>query len=145
VHLALFPTETEILAGLPNREGLEKDWQGLLLVREAALKSLEEARQAKTIGSSLEAQLLLSLPESLLEIAKRHAGELRELFIVSGVKLEPAPGENGAASQIHVQVSPADGKKCERCWNYSVHVGENPRYPGVCERCSAALKEIEQA
>jgi len=37
----------------------------------------------------------------------------------------------------------ADGAKCERCWNYSTHVGENTRYPGVCERCTAALAEIE--
>jgi isoleucyl-tRNA synthetase len=36
----------------------------------------------------------------------------------------------------------ADGKKCERCWNYSVHVGEDWRWPTVCERCSAALNEI---
>jgi isoleucyl-tRNA synthetase len=42
-----------------------------------------------------------------------------------------------------VQVLRADGKKCERCWNYSIHVGENERYPTVCERCTAALDEIE--
>jgi hypothetical protein len=32
----------------------------------------------------------------------------------------------------------ADGKKCERCWNYSTHVGESADYPMVCERCVAA-------
>ena len=32
---------------------------------------------------------------------------------------------------------------CERCWNYSIHVGENQRYPTICERCSEALAEIE--
>jgi len=40
-------------------------------------------------------------------------------------------------------VQKADGKKCERCWNYSTRVGENSRYPTVCERCSEALAEIE--
>jgi isoleucyl-tRNA synthetase len=35
--------------------------------------------------------------------------------------------------------------KCERCWNYSTHVGEDKRYPTVCERCSAVLKEIDGA
>ena len=143
VHLAQFPKENEILPGtLPNRDMVEKDWQSLLMVREQVLKSLEEARQAKTIGSSLEAEVHLALPASLLEVAQRHAGELRELFIVSGVRLDEAPGENGAASQIRVQVTPAEGKKCERCWNYSVRVGENQLYPGICERCTAALKEM---
>ena len=37
----------------------------------------------------------------------------------------------------------ADGAKCERCWNYSTHVGENTRYPDICERCTEALAEIE--
>jgi isoleucyl-tRNA synthetase len=44
---------------------------------------------------------------------------------------------------LEVTVQRADGKKCERCWNYSTHVGENPRYPTICERCSEAIAEIE--
>jgi isoleucyl-tRNA synthetase len=44
---------------------------------------------------------------------------------------------------LAVKIERADGKKCERCWNYSRHVGENTRYPTVCERCSEALAEIE--
>jgi len=44
---------------------------------------------------------------------------------------------------LRVEVNMAPGKKCERCWNYSVHVGESQRYPNVCERCLAALIEIE--
>jgi isoleucyl-tRNA synthetase len=41
-------------------------------------------------------------------------------------------------------VNKAAGKKCERCWNYSTHVGEDAVYPTVCERCSAVLREIEK-
>jgi isoleucyl-tRNA synthetase len=44
---------------------------------------------------------------------------------------------------LHVRIEKATGKKCHRCWNYSERVGEDARYPLVCERCSAALKEIE--
>ena len=43
-----------------------------------------------------------------------------------------------------IEIARADGKKCERCWNYSTHVGEDADYPTVCERCVAALREIEQ-
>jgi len=42
-----------------------------------------------------------------------------------------------------MEVSRADGAKCERCWNYSIHVGEDKEYPTVCERCRAVLAEIE--
>ena len=63
------------------------------------------------------------------------------MFIVSAVTLEQKSG-NGAGS-VAVQVSRADGQKCERCWNYSTHVGDDPAYPTVCERCSSVLKELE--
>jgi isoleucyl-tRNA synthetase len=45
---------------------------------------------------------------------------------------------------VRVRVERAQGEKCERCWNYSVHVGESERYPTVCERCVEALSEIER-
>jgi isoleucyl-tRNA synthetase len=51
--------------------------------------------------------------------------------------------ETGPQSELIVVVHRADGKKCDRCWNYSTHVGENARYPTVCERCTETLAEIE--
>jgi len=44
---------------------------------------------------------------------------------------------------VQIKVSKAPGAKCERCWNYSTHVGENAAYPTVCERCGPVLAEIE--
>jgi isoleucyl-tRNA synthetase len=72
---------------------------------------------------------------------------LPALFIVSQVEL---PGSASADAQksellpgLGVTIQRADGAKCERCWNYSTHVGENADYPTVCERCVKALDEIE--
>jgi isoleucyl-tRNA synthetase len=62
---------------------------------------------------------------------------MRYLFIVSQVEVHE--GE-----VLSVQVDKADGGKCERCWNYSVRVGESAEYPTVCERCVEALGEIEK-
>jgi isoleucyl-tRNA synthetase len=56
--------------------------------------------------------------------------------------LEKAAASNGDTS-LAITISQAPGHKCERCWNYSTHVGEDPNYPTVCERCSAVLAEIE--
>jgi isoleucyl-tRNA synthetase len=68
---------------------------------------------------------------------------LKELFIVSQIEL--LNGNAGdAPGGISVEVFKAEGKKCERCWNYSIHVGEDKNYPTVCERCSAALSVIEK-
>jgi len=149
VHLALFPSQQEILglatperSGESNEEQLRSDWTLLRGVRDQVLKALEEARNQKLIGGSLEAQVTLVAPEPAHLVLARYAQELRFLFIVSAVNLERAGG-NGAAG-LRVQVSRAPGRKCERCWNYSTHVGEDPTYPGVCERCSAVLKEWER-
>jgi isoleucyl-tRNA synthetase len=148
VHLALFPGQQEILGlatparnGESNEEQLRSDWTLLRAVRDEVLKALEEARNQKQIGSSLEAQVTLVAAQPAHAVLARYASELRFLFIVSAVSLEA--GTANGASGVRVQVSKAPGRKCERCWNYSTHVGEDPAYPGACERCSAVLKEWE--
>ena len=113
----------------------------LLAVREQTLKALEEARNAKQIGKGLEAQVKLTAADPVYSVLSRYRDHLRYLFIVSQVTLEQKPSGNGTGS-VQVEVSKAEGKKCERCWNYSIHVGENPSYPTICERCSAVLDEL---
>ena len=71
---------------------------------------------------------------------QRFKNDLRYFFIVSAVELKKGTG-NGD-SPVSVQVSKAPGEKCERCWNFSTHVGEDKKYPTVCERCSEVLREI---
>ncbi len=144
VHLANFPAASDILGGaFPADDPRQReDWSTLLAVRTEVLKALEEARQSKLIGgANLEAQVTVTAAEPVFSVLQRYQDRLRYLFIVSAVNLQPGKSGNGT-SAVSVQVSPADGKKCERCWNYSVHVGEDAVYPTVCERCSAVLKEI---
>jgi isoleucyl-tRNA synthetase len=81
----------------------------------------------------------LGAGEPLFSLLSRYQEHLRALFIVSALELVPA---GNGASAVQVEVARAEGLKCERCWNYSTHVGEDPLYPTVCERCSAALKEF---
>jgi isoleucyl-tRNA synthetase len=144
VHLALFPGEAELVEpGVPaaEREALRADWQVLLGVREQVLQVLEGARNAKTIGGSLEARVVLAASAPVRSVLERYQKDLPALFIVSQVGLDPAVAGDGATS-VRVQVRRAEGRKCERCWNYSTRVGEDMTYPTVCERCVAALNEI---
>ena len=146
VHAAQFPDRSDVLGsdGVGDDPKQLEDWAILLAVREQVLKALETARNAKLIGKSLEAQVSISASEPVYAVLERHQDQLRYLFIVSAVMLEKAASGNGAGS-VGVQVEKAAGKKCDRCWNYSTRVGEDPVYPTVCERCSAVLKEIEAA
>ncbi|HET7209694.1 MAG TPA: isoleucine--tRNA ligase [Terriglobales bacterium] len=143
VHIARFPAAAEILGNASRQDRQQKeDWTTLLAVRDDVLKALEEARAAKLIGKELEAQVTITAPEPIYSVLTRYKDELRYIFIVSAVTLRQGTPENGTGS-IKVEVQKADGKKCDRCWNYSVHVGEDSRYPSVCERCSRVLREME--
>jgi isoleucyl-tRNA synthetase len=142
VHLAMFPTTADVLgANVPEQdESQQKEWQTLRSVRDEVLKALEEARNSKLIGTGLEAQVQVTASDPLYATLKRHESQLRYLFIVSAVNLSQGAG-NGTGG-VKAEIKKADGKKCDRCWNYSTRVGEDKEYPTVCERCSAVLKEL---
>jgi isoleucyl-tRNA synthetase len=133
VHIAEFPP-----AENTDHTALLAAWERLFAIRDEVLKALEEARDAKQIGSSLEAKVVLTADRETTLFLLDYYPELRYIFIVSQVEVR-----EGEALKIEIQK--ADGQKCERCWNYSVHVGEFERYPTVCERCVEALSEIERA
>jgi len=144
VHIALFSEDAELRSGLAGTPAA--DWELLAKVRAEVLKALEGARNEKRINSSLEAKVLLGGNPELRARLKHHLAQLPGLFIVSQVDFLTAGApeyKSELVPSLQVSIQKADGAKCERCWNYSTHVGENSRYPTVCERCSAALREIE--
>ena len=114
-------------------DGLNKRWQGLIEVREQVLKALEEARADKRIGGSLEAGIILKAGKDAFERLIGYEKLLPDLFIVSQAELIPAPGEG-----LQIEVVPAKGKKCARCWVYHEDVNEE----GVCPRCAGVLEQI---
>ncbi|MBW4635200.1 MAG: isoleucine--tRNA ligase [Iphinoe sp. HA4291-MV1] len=127
-------------------------WQQLRQIRTEVNKVLEEARVKKMIGSSLEAKVLLYVADEQLRSTVKslnasHNGvdELRYLFITSQVDLLDSPeAVQGLEYSLHsdtweIGVVNAEGQKCDRCWNYSTHVGESAEHPLICERCVAAL------
>jgi isoleucyl-tRNA synthetase len=136
IHTETFPVATEA-----KENELLSVWERLFDVRDEVLVALETARTAKQIGSSLEARVELRANGDTYELLSAYRDSLRYLFIVSQVDVVNADSANRTVVKIHS----ADGEKCERCWNYSVRVGESLRYPTICERCLVALEEIETA
>ncbi|WP_272999511.1 isoleucine--tRNA ligase [Hydrogenibacillus schlegelii] len=130
-------------------EALLRAFQPLLRVREAVQKALEEARQAKALGNSLEAHVEL-YPDGETWDALSRYGEgatLAELFIVSKVTLHPpgTPVPEGAvdARGVAVRVLTAPGKKCERCWMVLEDVGAHPNHPTLCARCAETVEALQ--
>jgi isoleucyl-tRNA synthetase len=133
---------------------LATKWVKLRDLRTEANKVLEQARAAKDIGSSLEAKLLIyvtddefkSVLQTLNPPTGNHVDELRYLFLTSQVelsdRLDPITSSK-YRTQTDVQaigVADADGTKCDRCWNYSTHVGQSEAHPLLCDRCVDAVE-----
>ena len=144
---------------------LVEKWQQLRTIRDEANTVLEQARADKAIGSSLEAKLLLSTndkdlretlngmnpSESVGPDGNKSGGnkvdELRYLFLVSQVELLDTLDSvsqtkyQADVAGLSIGVVNAEGKKCDRCWNYSTKVGESAEHPMICDRCVAALSD----
>jgi len=131
------PSESVFLWDLPAPDprwtdpALAARWEAALAVRAVALKALEQAREAKTIGSSLQAKLVVSGPADALAPLK--GLNLPEFFIVSQAETRT----DGA--ELSVAVSAAAGAKCPRCWRWQADIGSNPTQPELCGRCAQQL------
>lgn len=132
-------------------------WQELRQMRDEANRVLEKARSDKAIGSSLEAKLLLHVADLDLRqqldtmnpadtLSSNGVDELRYLFLTSQVELLESPSPlaepkyQSQSDALGIGVVDAEGKKCDRCWNYSMHVGESKAHPLICERCVEAIE-----
>ncbi|MEH2380252.1 MAG: isoleucine--tRNA ligase [Nostoc sp.] len=133
---------------------LAEFWTELRKIRDKVNKTLEIYRLQKTIGSSLEAKVVVHVfderlrqrlqalnPNTHGSVEKSNGvDELRYLFLASQVEVPSEPiSKEGDDADIYFEVHKADGEKCDRCWNYSIHVGESAEHPLICDRCVAAL------
>jgi isoleucyl-tRNA synthetase len=146
-HMALFPVAEDLGAEIDAQR--KANWEALLTVRTEVLRKLEDARNAKTIAGGLEAKVELRASNAFYYMLKDYESLLPSFLIVSQVQITPADApalnlRDAHGTLLNVAIQRADGAKCERCWNYSTHVGENADYPTVCERCVKALAEIDQ-
>lgn len=139
-HSSEDDTQSVFLNQMPEKSGIEfsdefvEKWNFIYSVRETANKVLEDARNAKTIGKSLEAGIIIHASENDYEKYNSLAEQLAEILIVSDVTVEKSD------SETDFEVVKADGEKCERCWCYSKYVGTNHEHPTLCKRCVIAVE-----
>jgi isoleucyl-tRNA synthetase len=153
---AILTASSEPIAALPEAE--------IVPVSEPEPIADPEPEPIAALQIEPDAPAILEIPEPIADIAHSDepisppspsspnfastgngVDELRYLFICSQVELVTSPD---AISSAHygelteacgVAIVPADGEKCERCWNYSDNVGTNHEHSTLCERCVPAL------
>ena len=130
VHLLDFPEKNVI-----EDAALEAKWDKLLEVRDDVNKALEESRNEKVIGKSLEAAVEIYSNDSEVVELLNSVANLHQLFIVSSVEVK----ENAGATYdlATVKVTKAQGHRCERCWNIVEEVTEE----SLCHRCHSILNK----
>jgi isoleucyl-tRNA synthetase len=130
VHLQQFPKTPE---GWLAPDVAAK-WDAVFKVRKAVTEALEVERREKRIGSSLEADVTVTVAEA--DLLDAFAGEdAAEIFITSGANL--VAGGEGVA----VSCERASGVKCARSWKYFDPATADPQFPDITPRDAAAVRE----
>jgi isoleucyl-tRNA synthetase len=129
---------TQTYYTLPAVEGaavlLEK-YGTLREVRADVTRQLEEVRAAGSIGSSLQAEVVLQAHGARFNALEALGDDLRFVLITSAAKVSQV----ATAEQESVIVTPSTYQKCERCWHYRADVGAVAEHAGLCGRCVSNL------
>jgi isoleucyl-tRNA synthetase len=107
-------------------------WASIRSVRDAVNKEIEAVRTAGLLGSSLQANVTVTLPAAEYAVLASLGDDLKFIFITSVA--EVAVGET-----LAITVTPSQDNKCERCWHWRADVGGDARYTTLCGRCVANL------
>jgi isoleucyl-tRNA synthetase len=142
VHAQLVPDALEVAQDQP----LLERWNKLMKLREEIYKALEIARGQKRIGTALEACVVIESQQAeAIDFLRSFGDGLRFLLITSGVQFGTVSDEafrSESVPGLAVEVRPAEGAKCKRCWNYTTDVGSSTEWPTICARCTANVREI---
>ena len=123
IHIEKLPEANAAL----RDEALEAKVDEWLKLRAAIYQqAIEPARQAKTIAKSLEAAVVLELPDATPYAPAEHA-ELEEFLIISELTLT-------SATTLGARVTKSAQPQCPRCWRHQPLTAKS-----VCARCDEAL------
>ena len=121
----------------------EKDWEKIFAVRIAVSKQLEQLRKDHSIGSSLNADVIVYASGETFKALNKLDEELRFVLITSGATVVEATtqpdgsvsAEGETVKDVWLEVIASNAEKCVRCWHHQDSVGSNSEHPELCGRC----------
>jgi isoleucyl-tRNA synthetase len=131
---SVFLIEFPIVNNAFVNEELASAWMRIFEIREQVNNEIEKYRADGLIGSSLEAQVILTLPSDDKKLLEKYAGDVAAVFIVSNLIIQ--------TGEFKIEVQKTTGKKCIRCWCYSENVGLSPIHPELCQKCVDVCCEL---
>lgn len=103
-------------------------WQIIREARAIVNAAIEPLRADKTIGSSLQAEVVLTAPQNEYVVLETLGAELRFVLLVSQVQLKQG-------TEWLAEIVASEAEKCERCWHYVADLGQNVQHKTLCQRC----------
>ena len=120
---------TETYAQLDAADNaLMAKWSRIREIRDVVNKDIEALRAEGKVGSSLQAEVQLTVPADDFALLSLLGDDVKFVFITSAIYLV-------AGSAVSTLVSASKHVKCERCWHYRDDVGIDPAHPTICGRC----------
>ena len=123
------------LPAIEDADVLRMQWRRLRVIRGWVSKQLEDARTQGKIGSSLQADIVITAHADDAKFLSSFDDDLRFLFITSKTSVESSP----ATQTMEIKVEASPHPKCARCWHYRADVGSNPEHATICGRCVSNL------
>ena len=107
-------------------------WTRIREIRDAVNKEIETLRADGKVGSSLQANVALTVNSDDYALLLSLGGDLKFVFITSAIELI-------AGDALFIRARASNGIKCERCWHYGDDIGHDSAHPTICGRCSSNL------
>ena len=121
------------------RNDLDESWSFYKKLKRLINGAIEVERKNKTIGSSLEASVILFInDDKKINLVNNEMVEQVSIVSKIEIKKEGLPQNCYTLDDdksIGVVVSRVDGHKCERCWKYFSKLTDN-----VCIRCKEVIE-----
>ena len=107
-------------------------WARIREIRDAVNKDIEVLRADSKVGSSLQAEIELTVAAEDYALLASLGVDLKFVFITSAISLI-------AGDAIYIRARASNFVKCERCWHYQDDIGLDATHPTLCGRCVSNL------
>ena len=136
---SVFEQDWYSLPALPPHQelgvGFVPEWQAIRNFRSEVNRQLEAQRAAGLIGSALQAEIDIYVPQDAFRMLSRLGDDLRLVTITSRATVHLVATE----AEQRIVVTQSAHQKCERCWHYRDDVGADAQHPTLCGRCVSNL------
>jgi isoleucyl-tRNA synthetase len=141
-------TQSQLDPGLRRDDELVGKWELVRIVRTQITESIEPLRRDKTVGSSLEANVILSadyeIERLLAEVDMAEVAICASVTALDHEALELTYPDlllrRFAQSGTHIGVTRTAHHKCGRCWRHLPEVTEDG---ALCSRCDQVVAGMD--